>query len=77
MYSPAGLATNCPAMTVTTAPNPDANLTGNGPLVYKYTVTFSPLAWTRATDGDTLTLRAYSPLVYGFPNAFNLNRGSL
>ncbi|MDR3411269.1 MAG: hypothetical protein P4L87_10045, partial [Formivibrio sp.] len=59
------------------SPNPDYGLPGNDENIYQYTFHFKSLAWTRATAGDTITLRAYSPLVYAVPNAYDLQRGSL
>lgn len=67
----------CGSYTNTTIPNPDHLLPGNEEFVYQYTFHFTNLAWTRATAGDTITLRGYSPLVYAVPNAYNLQRGSL
>ncbi len=44
---------------------------------YTRTFTFESLMWRRASAGDRITLRVFSSVIMGKPEAFNLRRGAV
>jgi hypothetical protein len=46
----------------------------DGSVALNGTMAFDNLVWDKGVVGDVITLRAYTMLVYGYPNAFDLTR---
>ena len=57
---------------MTTAPNPSSgDSVYDGPLLYTVTTEFNGLRWIDGLPGDSLTLKGFSTLPYGQPDAYN------